>query len=150
MDLWLIVLLYVVGVGLVVLESMTPGIVIGLIGLAAMVVSTVFGFRVHPALGAAQILVALGIGPALFAAGLRRLSLRASLDRGSSYAREFNDLVGREGQTLTELHPSGIVVIDGSRFDVVTAGESVRRGERIRVMKVEGMRIVVKSIQEAA
>ncbi len=37
-------------------------------------------------------------------------------------------------------------MVEDKRLDVVTAGELVGKGRRVRVVKVEGNRIVVKAI----
>lgn len=56
----------------------------------------------------------------------------------------IDELVGKEGETITPLHPAGIAVIDDRRVDVVTRGEMLEKECRVRVIKVEGNRIVVE------
>lgn len=53
-------------------------------------------------------------------------------------------LVGKEGVTMTSLHPTGIALIGDQRVDVVTRGEMLDKDTAIRVIKVEGNRIVVE------
>jgi membrane-bound serine protease (ClpP class) len=57
------------------------------------------------------------------------------------------DLVGREGIARSQLRPSGTADLDGERVDVVTRGELVDAGSRIRVIENRGNRIVVKAIE---
>ncbi|MBI2933192.1 MAG: hypothetical protein HYY16_16225 [Planctomycetes bacterium] len=149
MELGLIVVLYLVGLGLIVTEALLPGMVIGLIGTAALAASIILGFRYDTGLGVGQLALALIVGPLSVVLGLRRLTLRASLDKGASFAQDYSAFVGREGKTLTDLRPAGILLIDGRRLDVVSAGEPIPKGRRVRVVKVEGNRIVVRSIKEA-
>ncbi len=146
MDLWLIVLLYLGGLGLIVAEAVMPGVVMGLVGAAAIVVSVVFGFQKHWTLGTAQVALALLVAPAAISFGIRRLALRSTLEGGVSFAQDYGALAGKEGDAQTELRPAGIVVIEGRKVDVVTGGELVERGKRVRVVKVEGNRVVVKAI----
>jgi membrane-bound serine protease (ClpP class) len=54
-------------------------------------------------------------------------------------------LAGRVGLTLTPLRPSGAVDIEGRRVDVVTDGQFIDAGERVKVVSVEGTRVVVAS-----
>ena len=54
--------------------------------------------------------------------------------------------VGKEGIALTPLRPSGAAEIDGQRVDVVTEGEFVAVGAGVKVVKVEGTRVIVKEI----
>lgn len=53
-------------------------------------------------------------------------------------------LVGATGTARSDLHPSGVVDIDGRRVDVVTEGEYVARGEPVEVVRDEGYRRVVR------
>lgn len=57
-------------------------------------------------------------------------------------------LLGIEGITVTPLRPAGTAEIGSERIDVVTDGEFIMNNTRIRVVKVEGARVVVKSITE--
>jgi len=52
-------------------------------------------------------------------------------------------LVGRTGTAATVLRPTGTMEIDSDRVDVVTEGEFVAMGTSIRVLYVQGNRVVV-------
>ena len=52
-------------------------------------------------------------------------------------------LVGRTGEAATTLKPTGTIELDGDRIDVVTEGEFVEQGARVRVLYVEGNRVLV-------
>ena len=47
---------------------------------------------------------------------------------------------------LTDLRPAGSVNIEGNVLDVVSEGSFITKGEKIRVIKIEGMRIIVRKI----
>jgi membrane-bound ClpP family serine protease len=51
-------------------------------------------------------------------------------------------LIGRTGIAKTDLAPSGTVDVDSETWSAV-AEEPIRRGEPIRVVKVEGVRLWV-------
>lgn len=59
---------------------------------------------------------------------------------------ERPELVHREGVAITNLRPSGTAIIDGKRVDVVTEGGMIERGTPVRVVSVEGLRVVVRTI----
>jgi membrane-bound ClpP family serine protease len=64
-----------------------------------------------------------------------------------------NDLaffVGKTGEARTALRPSGIAEFDGVRLNVVSDGEWIANGRKIRVERVEGNRIVVCPVREEA
>jgi membrane-bound serine protease (ClpP class) len=57
--------------------------------------------------------------------------------------------VGLEGVCHTDLRPAGTMEVGGKRYDVVTHGDYIDRGARVRVILVKGNRIVVEQIEEA-
>jgi membrane-bound serine protease (ClpP class) len=146
MEPWIILTLYGIGLGLIIAESVMPGVIMGLLGTAALIASIVLGFRHHWAMGAGQVLLAVVVGPLAVYTGIRRLTLKSTLEGGVSFAQDYGRYVGLEGESQTELRPAGIVEIEGRKVDVVTAGELVEKGKRVRVTKVEGNRIVVRAI----
>ena len=146
MDLWLILVLYALGLGLITAEAFLPGLVIGLVGVALLGTSTYYGFERHWILGAVQLGLVLVVGPLAVLTGLRRMTLKATLESGSSFASDWAVFDGKEGESVTELRPAGAALVEGRRLDVVTSGEMIPRGARVRVVKVEGNRIVVRAI----
>lgn len=54
-------------------------------------------------------------------------------------------LVGRTGTAATVLRPTGTIELEGERYDVVTEGEFVDMGAAVRVLYVQGNRVVVAS-----
>ncbi len=146
MDLWLVSLIYLVGLGMIVAETFLPGVVIGLVGFAALATSVVFGFQHHWGIGAGQTVLALVIVPVAFFAAAKRLGLKASLAESVSFAVDYSAWLGKEGEAQMDLRPAGLVLIGDRRIDVVTAGELIPKGSRVRVVKVEGNRVVVKAL----
>ncbi|GAH71883.1 unnamed protein product [marine sediment metagenome] len=57
------------------------------------------------------------------------------------------ELVGREGVAETDLRPAGKARIDGRRVDVLTDGEYVDSGTRVKVVRVEGARVLVRVVK---
>jgi membrane-bound serine protease (ClpP class) len=59
---------------------------------------------------------------------------------------ERPELVGQTGTALSHLRPSGSAVINGQRVDVVTEGSMIEKGSDIKVVAVEGLRVVVRAL----
>jgi len=57
---------------------------------------------------------------------------------------EHSELAGESGEALTDLRPSGIVIINSKRYDVVTEGDYIQKGSRVIVARVEGVKIIVQ------
>jgi membrane-bound serine protease (ClpP class) len=55
-------------------------------------------------------------------------------------------LLGKEGRTLTPLRPSGKAQFTGEPEDVVSHGEFIPEDVRVRVVRVEGNRVVVEPV----
>ncbi len=81
--------------------------------------------------------------------GLNRIVLKGSekAEAGYTVARpRQQQLAGREGTALTTLRPAGRAEIDDRIVDVVTEGNYLEKGDRIRVVKVEGNRVIVARV----
>src|SRR5262249_58319810 len=63
---------------------------------------------------------------------------------GGAPAEARRTLVGRTGRALTPLRPAGKAELDGARVDVVTDGDFVDAGQPVAVVRVEGMKVVVR------
>jgi membrane-bound serine protease (ClpP class) len=61
---------------------------------------------------------------------------------------ERPELLNETGTALTPLRPSGTAVINGRRVDVVTEGAMIDRNTPIKVVAIEGMRVVVRALPE--
>jgi len=56
------------------------------------------------------------------------------------------ELLERDGVSLTNLRPCGTALIDDRRVDVVTEGQMVEKGTPVKVVAVEGLRVVVRPL----
>ena len=75
-----------------------------------------------------------------------KLILGQKLDSASGYDSadpSLTHLLGKQGTAQTTLRPSGSAIIEGNRVDVVTNGEFINAGTAIKVVLVEGVRVVV-------
>lgn len=159
-------LLLAAGIGLLLIEAFVlPGFgIAGILGilalLAALIMSTVGDGVSTQGLIAATSRFGLSLLVALVASAVmlrylpktkfgRQLVLETDLSAATGYTSEplsEHDLVGKEGVASSTLRPSGVADIDGKRIDVVSDGEFIDPGERIRVDHVDGNRVVVRRI----
>lgn len=63
-----------------------------------------------------------------------------------SYPSE-KELIGQEGIALTTLRPAGTAEFNGKRYDVVADWEYIEQGSKIVVLRVEGVKVVVKKVK---
>ena len=64
-----------------------------------------------------------------------------------SYPSE-KDLVGKIGVAYTTLRPGGTAEIEGKRIDVVADSEYIDKNAKIKVLRVEGIKVVVTIVKE--
>ena len=78
-----------------------------------------------------------------------RVALVTEQKSDEGYIATFykEDLIGKEGEAVTILRPSGRVKIDDEIYDAYTRGEYIERGEKIRVVSQEGTSLKVRSVK---
>ena len=60
--------------------------------------------------------------------------------------RDLKRLIGKEGFAITPLRPSGIAEVSDRKLDVITQGEYIIPNSKIKIISVEGNKIVVEAI----
>ncbi|MBY4604638.1 MULTISPECIES: NfeD family protein [Bacillus] len=151
------ILLFIAGVILILLEIFLPGGIIGLLGLGAIVTSLFLAAGSFTVM-AVSLLIALAVSITAFILLTRVLGKRMkffkkfvlndSTNTESGYVsnQTRTDLIGKVGVTFTPLRPAGTVIIDDERLDVVSEGSFTEKDKKVKVVKVEGSRIVVREI----
>lgn len=156
---WLEVLLFVAGIGLLILEVFIPGF--GLFGIAGILSILASFYYVLGANAAALNWLAVSIvaAVAIFALLIKYLPSNPAWNlfvlkdkqensEGYSGTPDMTMYAGKTGVALTTLRPAGIAVIDGVRTDVVTFGDYIDSGTQIIVVRVEGNKVFVKAQQK--
>ena len=151
----------VVGLGLIVLEAFMPGFGLpGIAGVILHVVAVVFTWINHgpvAALGMTVILlsiIAIAISISLRSAANGKLSRSRivlneteSNEAGYHSSEDMQVFLGKEGVTTTVLRPTGMAEFDGVKLNVVSDGEFIQPGNKVQIARVEGSRIVVRTIK---
>lgn len=68
--------------------------------------------------------------------------------KGYTAPEDRSALAGKEGIALSPLRPVGTALIEGNRVDVVTEGDFIEKDTPIRVIGVEGTRVIVTGKEE--
>ena len=69
-------------------------------------------------------------------------------EKGYSSSIGLEDLTGEEGITDTDLRPSGWVNVGDQRIFVVTEGSYINKKEKVKILSVDGNRVVVRKINQ--
>jgi membrane-bound serine protease (ClpP class) len=162
---WTEVIIFFIGILLLLLEILViPGFgITGISGIVLILLGIYLSLIKHP----------LGVGKTQITAALSTLSLsiiltfvtvlltwkflpktglwkRIILDfsetkrAGFQPTASFEQYLGKSGRSLTVLRPTGKVLIEGNTLDVITEGEFIDKDKEIKVVKVEGNKIIVK------
>ncbi len=155
---WLEILLFLGGILLIVVELYTPGV--GVFGIAGIVsiFASIF-FTLGGGLAALNMLaISLVIAVIAFLFILRwlpssklwaRLVLKDSTHTQQGYvsSQDYSSFLNKTGVVTSLLRPSGVIEIEGMWLDVVSEGQFIEPGVRVKVVSVTGSRIVVRPIR---
>jgi len=151
----LVVSLLVVGAVLLILETILPGMIAGIVGAGCLIAGIVlsysrFGLQAGNLVLAGSIVGLVGgfvVWANLFPKsrlGRAFVSQRTVGDIGT----EQPELLNQTGHAYTQLRPSGTAKINGRRVDVVTEGGLIEKGTPLKVVAIEGMRVVVRALAQ--
>lgn len=150
--LGLVIGMLALGYLLLMMELFLPGGVVGIFGLVAVLYGCYLAFGLGPMWGGGAVVLSIvltGLGINLFFRSRAGRSLVLDDNSSTSWKAQdlaLADLIGFEGVATSDLRPSGIAEIADRRVDVVADSEFLDAGTRIKVVEVEGNRVVVEAI----
>ena len=150
-----IVLIFVTGIILLIIEALIPGFGAPGIGGIICIITSIILASDSIALGITSLIIALAFTIAAAILLLKyaprnkyfdKIILRTELrkDVGFTSVISKETLLGLEGTAYTSLRPSGTALIGDEKVDVVTEGEYIEKNEGIKVIRIEGRKIVVR------
>jgi membrane-bound serine protease (ClpP class) len=147
-----VIILLVVGFVLLGLETLLPGLVAGVLGFVCLAASVIVAYTSVGANAASWTLVAV-VGGSLVATIVyvryfptSRLARRFVSERVvGDLGVERKELLDRRGLALTPLRPCGTALLGEERVDVITEGGLIERGQSLKVVAVEGVKVVVRA-----
>jgi len=152
---WGAAICFVLGIALVIVEMFTPGLTApGAVGFLLIIVGVILTANSFIE-GLILVLVVIAIlSIALFfvlrSASKGMLSksplIKKETEREYLSVDDMKFFVGKEGDALTILRPAGTCDFSGVRLVVVTEGSFVKKGTKVKIIRVEGRRIVVAPI----
>jgi membrane-bound serine protease (ClpP class) len=156
LELFLPIGLILVGLALIAVEVyLVPGFnVVGVFGFVVILFAIGFAFSETGLVGGIYALIGtVVVGGGLFylmwtsgawdrfvlATNLR--SDEDSVVRESEHRAKY---LGKSGVAMTPLRPTGVAEIDGERIEVVTEGEFIASGSKVRVVAMDRRRFFVR------
>jgi membrane-bound serine protease (ClpP class) len=156
LELFIPIALVLVGIALIGVEIyLVPGFnLVGVLGFVVVLFGVGYAFSEMGFLGGLYTL----IGTVVVAGGLFYLawtsgawnrfilatSIRSDESASSRESEHRAKYLGKNGTAITPLRPTGVAEIDGERIEVVTEGEFIAAGSRIRVVAMDRRRFFVR------
>ncbi|KSU63743.1 hypothetical protein AS034_05745 [[Bacillus] enclensis] len=151
------IILFVIGIILIIAEFFLPGGIAGGLGAAAVIGSIMLAGGNIMQMGISILIalliavIAMIIFVKVFGKKMKlfnKIILKDSTNTESGYVSNANrlELIGKTGLTKTPLRPSGTIIIEDERIDAVTEGGYIAVNQQVKVVKVEGSRIVVRDL----
>ncbi len=140
---------------LISFEIIIPGAVLGLLGLTAYLVACVVAGVQFGVIKGVLTFFAGGafLGVLLYFefkwiphTRLGRQLFLAKEVEGKSNAGLSDDLVGKTGEAVTPLKPTGLVLVDGQRYEAQSRDGYINAGEMLKVVAKDNFRIVVAKV----
>ncbi|KAB3535348.1 nodulation protein NfeD [Alkaliphilus pronyensis] len=155
---WAVIIVFIAGLALLTAEAFAPGFgVAGVGGLICIVASIIMSSN-SLTTAITSLLVSLVLTIIAFVLILKYaprnkyfdhliLSTSERPDLGyTSTGSKYNKYIGLEGVVKTFLRPSGTIQVEDELLDVVSEGDFIEIGSRVKITKVEGRRIIVRKI----
>jgi len=153
------IILFIIGLFLLLAEIFfIPGFGLAGIGGIAAILASIFLTFGNITQATYSILIALGISVIGFFLLIkyipstrtwRKFVLSTEQKKELGYTvgtKDLKRLTGKEGIAITPLRPSGIVEVNGKKLNALTQGEYVDSNTKIKIISVEGNKIVVEEV----
>ena len=151
----IMILCYIVGSGLVILEAFIPGFgVAGISGAVLEMVALWCTWRLHGVgtalIGLVAVLVLIGLAIFLsyrsaMKGRLSKSPLVLKATEKTAKAADTAEWAGKSGVAVTALRPMGEAEIAGTRLNVTSAGEFIAKGTEVTVTGTENGKLTVRA-----
>ncbi len=149
--MYLAITLLIIGLVLMFFEVLLPGMVLGACAVLSLIASVALAYA-NTDYGTVFLIITL-VSLVVFTIGFvcwfpnsymgRKLTSTTAV---GDLGIDLSELNNQTGSAYTDLRPSGKATIGDQRIDVVTEGTMIDKDTPVRVVDVEGNRVVVREI----
>ena len=144
------------GLLFVFLEFYTPGGFFAVLGAIAVIFAILSYTTASPSLFLSLVFVVFSLVSVTAVVFFALRLIRKSSDRNTFFLSQDqegyqgasfdSEQIGKVGTTLTDLGPSGFVLLDGRRFVARSRGPYIDKDTQVKVIGGEGAHLIVKEI----
>ncbi|GMB00820.1 hypothetical protein PIPA1_36190 [Pelosinus sp. IPA-1] len=154
---WLELILFISGALLILIELFVPGFGFWGISGASCILVSLFLTLGGNGSALATLSMSLIVAIIIFLVVLKylptsKLWTKLTLadaetkEHGFSSSADYTSYIGKEGVVITLLRPAGMVDIEGVHLDVISEGQYIEPGVRVKVVSCNGSRILVRRV----
>ncbi|KAB3533259.1 NfeD family protein [Alkaliphilus serpentinus] len=157
---WAVLVLFIAGLLLLTVEAFAPGFGVAGIGGIICIVASIIMASNSVATAVTSLVIAFILTIIAFILLLKYapknkyfsrivLSARENPDLGyTASGRKYDSHLGKIGVVKTFLRPAGTILVEDELLDVVSEGDFIEIGSRVKIVKIEGRKIIVRKINE--
>ena len=157
--MWIVLILFMAGMALILAEFFVPGGALGVVGALFLVGSVALGWYRFPEFGfyilgaemaGSIVCVALGLYIMTRTRVGQLLVMADAQDKAAGYSspHESVELEGTLATVQTALRPAGTILAGGRRVDAVSSGTFIDADKTVRIVQVEGHRVVCEEVED--
>lgn len=154
---WTSLIIFVIGLILLVIEAISPGfglpgisgiilLIIGIILAMGSIQLAVMSLSISIILTAIITIILIKQGKNIEAFKKIILSTRQEGEQGYISSPLKTEYLNKEGIAVSDLRPSGVIEIDKEKLDALSEGKFIPKGSQIKVIRVEGSKIIVRRV----
>ena len=157
MEIFVTLILILIGLILITLEVLLlPGLIVGIFG-GLLIVSAIVYATVTLGFYAGIYTIILSILSSIFLFVLFKklkvwdrfiLKDEHNVSKSTNENLITNDLVGKNGIALTDLRPSGFILVDNKKLDAQSSGEFIPKNSKVEIVSIESFKITVKKVED--
>ncbi len=139
---------------LVALEVILPGGVLGVAAVVCLLIASYMAYVDYGLFPATLVFFGTIFGSLILAIVQfrflaktsygRKLFLRAAVEGRSHDEEGGDDVVGKPGQTLTRLNPTGMVSINGKSYEAFSQDGYIEKDESVRVVARDNFKLIIQ------
>ncbi len=151
-----IITLVAVALLLFFFEIFVPGGILGVLGLIATIAACTLAYQEYQLFGALLTFLIILVGAVVIFLIMMKVLPKSRLTRGlflsarhtatSNVPLADDRIVGQRGEAITEMAPTGIVLVNGRKVEAASQSGLLEKGTPVEVVAQDSFRLLVRKV----